>query len=222
MDAATPDEVDDLSDPEVAGRLVVRVRRRADVSQRELAALVGVAPSTVARLETGRGLPSLALLCRILTVGGLRLAASSPTREVVPPVPSRTVRDNGGRRFPAHLDVEPPDQVPRQVWMRPRYDRPPAKGWYHLRPERDRRVAQLHLGQRPKDHPTLSELAQRRRLMRGRQPWVDPRPMAEIECWCHDACVEEACVPECTCRCEEPTLLWTMLRQRGGPSQGHV
>ena len=46
-------------------------RRRADLSQRELARAVGVSPAAVARAEaTGR--TSLALLERALTAAGLR------------------------------------------------------------------------------------------------------------------------------------------------------
>ena len=47
-----------VDDPELASlvaRYVVRARRRADVSQRELAQLVGVSQSTICRVEGGEG-----------------------------------------------------------------------------------------------------------------------------------------------------------------------
>jgi HTH-type transcriptional regulator/antitoxin HipB len=215
--AASQYAVDDLGDADAVGRLVIRARRRADVSQRELAALVSVAPATIARIETGRGLPSLPVLSRILGIGGLRLVAIAPDGAPATPVPRAGVRDNGGRRFPAHLDVDPPDRLPREAIDRPRYDRPPARGWYHLRPERDRLIDGRATKERPQDHPTEDELALRKRLMRGRQPRVDNPPRPEVPCQCPDACFEEWCVPECPCRCEVPTLLQVALRQRQVP-----
>jgi hypothetical protein len=83
------------------------------------------------------------------------------------------VRDNGARRFPAHLDVQPPDELPPGVIASPRYDREPAKAWYHRRAERDRLRAS---GQRAGDHPTEPELEYRRLAnMYGRSPWWPSR-----------------------------------------------
>lgn len=48
-------------------------RRRAEVSQRELAARAGVSPSTVARIERGRVEPTLDLLLRLVHACGLEL-----------------------------------------------------------------------------------------------------------------------------------------------------
>ncbi|MEO7447983.1 MAG: helix-turn-helix transcriptional regulator [Humibacillus sp.] len=201
----------DLSDPMTVGRLVVRARRIADLSQRELAHRIGVAPATVARLESGTGLPSLALLVRVLAAAGLSLGALDAVGARVEPVPVDLVRDNQGRRFPAHLDVAPPDEVPRERWQSPRYDRGAARGWYHLRGERDVvRAAAPILGER--DHPTEAELRRRTRLMRGRQPRVDI-PAPEELCTCADACFEELCVPECECQCEPVPYSWTTRPQ---------
>lgn len=202
----------DLSDPDVVGRLVVRARRRADLSQRDLGARVGVAASSIARVESGKGLPSVRVLTRILETCGLRLAAVDGDGQEVHPAPEGLVRDNAGRRFPAHLDVDPPDQLPYEAIYKPRRDRPPAKGWFHHRAERDRVASQSPERMRQPDHPTLAELALRRRLMRGRQPLVQPAP-AEIDCRCLDECFELTCIGPCPCQCE-PTH--SLSRTGGG------
>jgi hypothetical protein len=220
-------------------RMVMRVRRLADLSQRDLAARVGLSPSTIARIETGQGAVSVGLFGRLLAVAGLRLlvcsadedpaherepahhgagshrpgpgegpgpgSGSDPERgERVWPVPADGVRDNGGRRFPAHLDVDPPDEVPALRRLMPRYDRPPAKGWYRHRPERDRRRQREGT---PADHPTAAEL--RARQARRRENEIRLRAMLAAaappapECTCPDGCHEvAACEPRCPCQCE--------------------
>ncbi|HET8987237.1 MAG TPA: DNA (cytosine-5-)-methyltransferase, partial [Humibacillus sp.] len=149
-------------------RLVVRVRRMADLSQRDLAAQLGMSPSTVARIETGGCSVSVGLLSRILGFAGLRLAAVGADGTPVAPVAVDALRDNAGRRFPAHLDVDPPDQVPQLRQLMPRRDRAPAKGWYRQRTQRDERRAEDGV---PPDHPTLRDLraaAERERAHRRR------------------------------------------------------
>jgi transcriptional regulator with XRE-family HTH domain len=77
-------------------------RRRHCLSQRELARRLGVSPSTVARLESGRGQPRLADVVRALAAVGGRLVlerAVHPTR-----MAGDYVRDQAGRRLPAHLE----------------------------------------------------------------------------------------------------------------------
>ncbi|GAA2026377.1 hypothetical protein GCM10009740_15190 [Terrabacter terrae] len=195
------------------GRYVVRVRRLADLSQRDLAAETGTSASRVCRLESGALDPGVTQFQRILHLAGLRLAVVDAEGREVPPVPADAVRDNQGRRFPAHLDVAPPDEVPYDRWSRPRYDRLDAQGWYHLRPARDE-LADAAAGRtRPTDHPTDTELSTRRRLMRGRQPRVDTPPRPEVVCECLDACFEELCVPDCPCQCEPPASVGS-LRHR--------
>jgi transcriptional regulator with XRE-family HTH domain len=202
-------------DPALVGRFVVRVRRRADLSQRDLAARLAVSPSTIARIESGDGLPSLSLLSRLLAVGGLRLAVVDADGAEVLPVSADAVRDNRGRRFPAHLDVAPPDEVPSERALFPRYDRPAARGWFRHRAERDRLAEGAPWRVRPTDHPTNDELARRRRLMRGRQPRVDAPPVAYVDCPCLDACFEALCVPACPCQCEpELDRLGSLARGR--------
>ena len=164
-----------------AGRYVVRVRRLADLSQRDLATRVGVSPSTVSRLESGLIAPTVDLYERMLALAGLRLAVLDAAGREVAPVPVDTVRDNQGRRFPAHLDVAPPDEVPYERWAFPRYDRPDAQGWFQHRTARDQGAEDAPRRERPADHPTGHELALRRRLMRGRQPRVDAPPLPDLD-----------------------------------------
>lgn len=152
-----------------AGRLLVRARRHADVSQRELAGRAGVAPSTVAGLESGSRSVGLDVLVRLLAAAGARLAVLGPDGQELMPFADDTVRDNGGRRFPAHLDVLPPEDVPQERISSPRYDRAEATGWYHHRERRDRDRAG---GEAPAGHPSAPELEYRRlERLHGRAPW---------------------------------------------------
>ena len=56
-----------------AWTLCREARRRAGLSQRELAARAGVSPSTIARIERGRVEPTLDLLIRVVRACGLDL-----------------------------------------------------------------------------------------------------------------------------------------------------
>jgi transcriptional regulator with XRE-family HTH domain len=98
-----------MTEMDVAGALR-RIRRVADLSQRELAAACGVAPAVVAKAETGaRDLP-VRLLLRFATVAGFQLALVDEAGSVVTPMRSDTVRDAAGRLFPAHLDTRHGDE----------------------------------------------------------------------------------------------------------------
>lgn len=192
----------DWSEPGLTGRYIARARRVADLSQRELAAAVGVSHGTISRIEAGKGHASPSLLSAVLRIAGLRLAVVDEDGRDVLPIAADAVRDNAGRRFPAHLDVAPPDREPRERRESPRYDRLEARAWYHRRAERDRQRATSPV-LAEQDHPTLSDLARRRRLMRGPQPHVIAPPTPLIECACPDDCyLEEACLTECPCQCE--------------------
>ncbi|WP_051511000.1 helix-turn-helix domain-containing protein [Intrasporangium oryzae] len=192
----------DWAETGLPGRFVARARRMADLSQRELAAAVGVSHGTIARIEAGKGHTSPTVLSAILRVAGLRLVVVDESGREVGPVPADAVRDNAGRRFPAHLDVAPPDREPRERRESPRYDRLEARAWYHRREERDRqRNVSPVLAE--EDHPTVPDLARRRRLIRGPQPRVTAPPTPLIECTCPDGCyLEAACLTGCPCQCE--------------------
>lgn len=200
-----------------AGGHVARARRIADLSQRELAEQAGVGQATIARWESGGPSITVAVLDRILRLAGLRLEVVDESGQTVRPMGPDAVRDNAGRRFPAHLDVVPPEHMPSNRGAGRRYDRPEPQGWYALRPTRDQAVAAGD--ERPADHPTVSELASRRsaRLAsrasrRGRPPVPDPLPA----CTCADDCTDHpACPPSCRCQCEPPVA-------GGGRRTGHA
>ncbi|MFE9190671.1 helix-turn-helix domain-containing protein [Micromonospora sp. NPDC007208] len=88
------------------------LRRRADLSQRELAEQSGVPKSTVARIEAGQGAgPAFRTVERLVRAAGGEVFLSlpgDPSRRVggeSPDAPDDEPRDEAGRRYPAHLDV---------------------------------------------------------------------------------------------------------------------
>ncbi len=94
---------------DVAG-LLRRVRRLADMSQRELAAAAGVSRDRLGRAETGRGDLGVGELSRIVSLARLRLVLLDAQGAEVTPMSPATVRDRGGRHFPAHLDTRHGDE----------------------------------------------------------------------------------------------------------------
>jgi len=103
------------------------LRRRADLSQRQLAELAGVPRSTVARIESGEVTdPRVRTLERLVRAAGAELAVSDGGE----PAPSEGLRDQADRHYPAHLDVRPVEELtdwagawwahwhrlPRQAW----------------------------------------------------------------------------------------------------------
>jgi HTH-type transcriptional regulator/antitoxin HipB len=188
---------------DVAG-YVVRARRVADLSQRELAGMLGVSPSCIAKVEAGRQRMSADLLVRILELAGMRLAVLDADGNEHTPVAEDVARDNAGRRFPAHLDLSPPDHVPAERVRSPRYDRYPPRAWYQHRQARNMRRA---MSEEPGDHPTAAELEQRRHHVveerRAALSRVRASGVRRPECSCEVACwVEPGCLPQCTCQCE--------------------
>jgi transcriptional regulator with XRE-family HTH domain len=85
------------------GALLRRVRRDADLSQRELAVRAGVQQVLVSRIESGRVTnPCFRTVELLLNAAGLTLTAASDGAE---PIPHENLRDEGDRHYPAHLDV---------------------------------------------------------------------------------------------------------------------
>jgi len=97
---------------------VRRIRRTADLSQRELAAELGVSQTTVARWETGKAAPDLETLARMAALAGLRVALVDTLGGPVAPMAEHAVRDGAGRRFPAHLDGWDCGPIPRRFLHR--------------------------------------------------------------------------------------------------------
>jgi HTH-type transcriptional regulator/antitoxin HipB len=185
---------------------VARARREADLSQRDLAEVIGLSRASVGRLETGATRVGVDLLQRILNLAGLRLAVIDRNGVEVDPVPADVLRDNAGRRFPSHLDVRPPEDQPAYRGANPRPGQPAATGWYHLR--RERSVLRRRRG-RPADHPTVyGERRRNREVREARAAAARARLMTEPtpECSCLDECFELACLSDCPCQCEPPRL----------------
>jgi transcriptional regulator with XRE-family HTH domain len=109
-----PDGVDNEETDQCVdlGALLRALRRKADLSQRELAARAGVPASTVARIESGQAAdPKFRTIERLVRAAGGGLAVGDPPAgepdEAEPDEaePDENVRDAVGRRYPAHLDT---------------------------------------------------------------------------------------------------------------------
>ena len=86
--------------------LVRRIRRILQVSQRGLAALLGVSQSVVARWETERTSPRADVLDGMLRMAGLRTTIhDEETGAEVRPMRADGARRVDGSRFPAHGDL---------------------------------------------------------------------------------------------------------------------
>lgn len=84
------------------------LRRRVDVSQRELAASSGVPVATVGRIESGYSRdPRLRTVERLVRATGARLAIVDLDGTEPAPLGTDEWRDRAGRRFPPHLDSRP-------------------------------------------------------------------------------------------------------------------
>lgn len=187
------------------GGYVRRARRLADLSQRDLADILGLSRAAVGRLETTAVRVDVPTMESILALAGLRLAVVDREGRAVEAVPADTLRDHRDRRFPAHLDATPPDiGIPNERGVQPRKGLPPARGWYRQRLTRNR---MRELGRAPVDHPTTRserERAQRERQRRRDRALAALRASPPQECTCLDDCFELACLPDCPCQCEPP------------------
>ncbi|MDK3257018.1 helix-turn-helix domain-containing protein [Blastococcus capsensis] len=125
-----------------------RIRRLGDLSQRELAEGCRLSQSAVAQAETGRRDLPVTALARAAALAGLRLALLDGEEREVGPMAADTVRDLGGRRFPAHLDTRRNDEGQRLY--QPRRDRPETSFTY--RRDRGDRDARRGTAGTPTDH----------------------------------------------------------------------
>ena len=121
------------------------VRRRASVAphQRPESArprtMVGIDQSQIARIEASHRGIDVQLFAQILEVGGMRLTIVDAHGVEITPVGQDVLRDNAGRRMPAHLDVLGPGELPYFALRGPRYDRAKPGARYHHRRARDQR-----------------------------------------------------------------------------------
>jgi HTH-type transcriptional regulator/antitoxin HipB len=125
-----------------------RVRRIADLSQRELAVAVGISASAVGSAESGaRDLP-LSVVARIAEVAALRLSLVDHDGQEIAGMAENTVRDTAGRRFPAHLDTRYSED---RWWHGPhRFHR--TRPWYTFDRRRDLRDRNRERVGTPDDH----------------------------------------------------------------------
>ena len=133
-------------------------RRRADLSQRQLAEQAGVSASTVGRIEAGSLQPSLGMLVRLLAVADIELVAvDGDRRPVLPMLTAEDTTDGAGRRYPAHLDTVLDPKMGE--WWGDRYGlaRPPET---------------FHRDRRHRD----AQRARSRWEVRVKQTWRDPEP----------------------------------------------
>jgi transcriptional regulator with XRE-family HTH domain len=197
-----------------------RVRRIADLSQRELAQACGLSQSAIAQAETGRRDLPVSVLVTVVEVAGLRLVLMTGDGQVIEGMAADTVRDLAGRRFPAHLDTRPSDDVPGLYEPRP--DRPEtAYTFGRDRAGRDRSRCREgtpddHHPYRPGDTPWERKVA-RRQAARQRQQEAFERlraagqlpPIEEWQCSCPPRCEElddysgrPVHAPDCPCVCD--------------------
>jgi transcriptional regulator with XRE-family HTH domain len=201
--------------------LVRRIRRRADLSQRELAERIGLSKSAIAAAESAQRGLDVRALARAAEQAGLRLALVDEQGQELAGMADDAVRDLGGRRFPAHLDTLFSDQ--RADRFEHRYDRPLP--WFTFDRHREHRdhvrrgsgTPDDHHPERPGDSP------QERRAERRREYWrrrAEERERAFLAgelahlpepflCTCPSACDElddrsgtPVHAPECPCRCD--------------------
>jgi transcriptional regulator with XRE-family HTH domain/N-acetylglutamate synthase-like GNAT family acetyltransferase len=93
------------------------LRRRADVSQRQLAASSGVPAATIGRLEAGAATdPKLRTVERLVRAAGARLAIVDVDGTEPASLSIDAYRDAGDRRYPAHLDPRPQTRWRRRAW----------------------------------------------------------------------------------------------------------
>lgn len=126
-----------------------RIRRLADLSQRELARVTGVSQSAIAQAESGRRDLPVVALSTAADLAGLRLALLDRDGADVPGMAPDRARDLGRRRFPAHLDPQHSDEFSRSY--EPRRDRP--EPWFTFRRDREARDFRRQRDGTPVDHP---------------------------------------------------------------------
>ena len=179
-----------------------RIRRAADLSQRELAGALDVSKSSVGEAESGASGLDARLVARAAALAGLRLALLDANGGEVAPMAAGAVRDMRGRRFPAHLDTryseddwwhgqhryareQPWYTFDRDRWTRNRYTRRHGASVDHQLPQpgdspRERTAARVAASRRQR-----AEERQRRFLAGEFRDLPEP-----FECCCLPRCDE--------------------------------
>ncbi|SDF62638.1 HTH-type transcriptional regulator / antitoxin HipB [Blastococcus aurantiacus] len=198
---------------------VRRIRRRADCSQRELAAGIGASKSAIAAAETGAAGLDARLLASAAHLAGLRLALLDDAGAEVHGMHPDGVRDRGGRRFPAHLDTVLSEQRASRWEHRPglrqptyTFDRrdPWQAAETHARSRPDHLLP--HPGDSPEERAAARRHAARERARDERDIRVaagERRPAEAFTCSCPPACDEledwsgrPVHADDCPCRCD--------------------
>jgi HTH-type transcriptional regulator/antitoxin HipB len=206
-------------DADLSG-LLRRIRRTADLSQRELADRLGTSKSGIGRAETGSGGLDARLLVRAAELAGLRLTLLDAAGCEVAGMADVAVRDEAGRRYPAHLDVRHGDEDWWYAYHR--YGR--RTPWYTFDRTRWWRdevraragIAEDHMAPDPSHDPQVRRAARRRRarlradeerrlrFLSGALGSIDLSFPCECPPGC-DATAEQwrdVHVPDCPCRCD--------------------
>lgn len=145
-----------------------RIRRILDVSQRGLAAILDVSQSVVARWETGRTSPRVAMMQLLLGLARLEVTVrDGVSGEEVEAMRDDGARNRRGSRFPAHADLRV------RGWWIPRSLRTWTSAEAYAWERRSRRAKDPAIGYRvsrywkaierevwgtPVDHPALHQL----------------------------------------------------------------
>ncbi|MGY1635604.1 helix-turn-helix domain-containing protein [Geodermatophilus sp. SYSU D00742] len=198
-----------------------RIRRVADLSQRELAARIGVSKSAVAAVESGRSGLDARAVARAAEVAGLRLVLVDAQGRQVPGMDPDAVRDAAGRLYPAHLDTRYSDEG----WWHDEHRYSRDHVWYTFDRDRLRRDARRDRTGTPDDHqlPRAGDApwqrAEARRLARW-QKWRAERQRRFLsgelsgigvgfDCTCPPRCDEAddgngppVHAPDCACGCD--------------------
>jgi transcriptional regulator with XRE-family HTH domain len=143
-----------------------RIRRLADLSQRELADRCGLSQSAVAQAESGRRDLPAGDLARAAGCAALRLALLDESGREIRGMSPDSVRDLSGRRFPAHLDTHHSDER----WWRfeHRFHRP--RPWFTFDRDRAGRDSWRQDAGTPEDHhvPGPGDSPEERKAQRAR------------------------------------------------------
>jgi HTH-type transcriptional regulator/antitoxin HipB len=219
-----PDAEDDrpsepLSGFDVGGS-IRRIRRRADLSQRELAVRLHVSKSAVAAFESGARSIDVHLLAAGAALAGLRIALLDESGAEVRGMHPDGVRDRGGRRFPAHLDTVHSDQRAsrwehRPLIRQPTYTFDRRDPWADATSRAQNRPDD-HLLPQPGDSPAERAAARQREARERREDERqrrvaagELRPAEPFTCTCPPACDElddwsgrPVHAEECPCSCD--------------------